>query len=114
MNDTLKQDTNTMLSEIESYFEQIQEYLHYDVEQRLLICVIGSNAQANRQVVSLLEQKLEWPEKLAQNKDSFIKQCDLLDYSQYNLKIIQSQLLKTCSAILWVNASSSPVLAISN
>ena len=74
MNDTLKQDTNTMLSEIEPYFEQIQEYLHYDEEQRLLICVIGSNAQANSQVVSLLEQKLEWPEKLAQNRDSFIKQ----------------------------------------
>lgn len=111
MNDTLKQDTNTMLSEIEPYFEQIQEYLHYDEEQRLLICVIGSNAQANSQVVSLLEQKLEWPEKLAQSKDSFIKQCDLIDNSQANLKIIQSQLLKTCSAILWVNASSFPVFS---
>lgn len=111
MNDTLKQDTNTMLSEIELYFEQIQEYLHYDEEQRLLICVIGSNAQANSQVVSLLEQKLEWPEKLVKNKDSFIQQCDLIGSSQANLKIIQSKLLKTCSAIIWVNASSSPVFS---
>ena len=111
MNDNLKQDTNTMLAEIEPYFEQIQEYLHYDEEQRLLICVIGSNAQANSQVVSLLEQKLEWPEKLAQRKDSFIKQCDLIGSSQANLEIIQSQLLKTCSAIIWVNASSSPVFS---
>ena len=111
MNDNLKQDTNTMLAEIEPYFEQIQEYLHYDEEQRLLICVIGSNAQANSQVVSLLEQKLEWPEKLAQRKDSFIKQCDLIGSSQANLAIIQSQLLKTCSAIIWVNASSSPVFS---
>ncbi|MCK0515604.1 hypothetical protein MXE38_12255 [Anaerobiospirillum sp. NML120448] len=82
MKDNLKQDTNTMLAEIEPYFEQIQEYLHYDEEQRLLICVIGSNAQANSQVVSLLEQKLEWPEKLAKSKDSFIKQCDLIGSSQ--------------------------------
>ena len=111
MNDNLKQDTNTMLSEIEPYFEQIQEYLHYDEEQRLLICVIGSNARANSQVVSLLEQKLEWPEKLAKSKDSFIKQCDLIGSSQANLAIIQSQLLKTCSAIIWVNASSSPVFS---
>ena len=111
MNDNLKQDTNTMLAEIEPYFEQIQEYLHYDEEQRLLICVIGSNAQANSQVVSLLEQKLEWPEKLAKSKDSFIKQCDLIGSSQANLAIIQSQLLKTCSAIIWVNASSSPVFS---
>ena len=36
MKDNLKQDTNTMLAEIEPYFEQIQEYLHYDEEQRLL------------------------------------------------------------------------------
>lgn len=111
MNDNLKQDTNTMLAEIEPYFEQIQEYLHYDEEQRLLICVIGSNARANSQVVSLLEQKLEWPEKLAKSKDSFIKQCDLIGSSQANLAIIQSQLLKTCSAIIWVNASSSPVFS---
>ena len=114
MNDNLKQDTNTMLAEIEPYFEQIQEYLHYDEEQRLLICVIGSNAQANSQVVSLLEQKLEWPEKIAKNKDSFIKQCDLIGSSQANLAIIQSQLLKTCSAIIWLMPLVRLFLAISN